>query len=331
MHLGKPPAPPRRQRSARRVVLPMDVSALTSDGPQRELAGMLNLMHEHDQFGWFAQEVTVDIAPDYHTVIKAPMAIALIATKIATLDASSTSSRASFERDCRLMLANARLYNDTPTHAVHVESLRLEAVLDRVLSGEIKAKPLGAIPPPPAAPPLGSAAVAAAPQAEGGDDTKQKPKLPTNRARAAAQRPAKRRRAEGRAALRIVLVALERAWYPASLLETDWRRAEPCLVVFHRDGEKRWIGMGTPILFLDKLHEKYQTILPGGEGGFVPHFGEHVTKYDGVCLHAIAATLPFKRANQVELLQELNGGIDATLALREGHRVRLPVEHLTNA
>ena len=322
------PHPPPRQVSARRVKLPMDASVLRTD-PSRAMAPMLNLLIAEDAHKWFLRPVMLDVAPDYHAVIAQPMSMADVAAKIALDDGSYSVHM--FEADIRLMLSNARVYNDDPRHAVHIEAARLEAQFVRILKGDVLLPSPSQAPPPPlpsvVAPAKSETSAALAP-------TLKRKAAAVDAGRAGAAKvahPAKKRRAAHHECLRIVLVALERAWYPATLTKTDWARNDPFLVVFHRDGERRWIGENTPILLLPKKHDQFQTILPGKEGGFRSEFGQHVVQFDGVCLMAIAATLPYKRSNNVELLELLNEGTAPMEPLMKGQVVRLPVEVMTNA
>ena len=294
------------------------------------MASMLNLLIAEDADQWFLRPVALTVASDYHEVIAQPMAIADVAAKIALDDGSYSLDM--FESDIHLMLSNARVYNDDPRHAVHIEASRLESQFERILKGD-SLLPSPSTAPPPPLPPLAAAGAKLETRAALVPSLKRKTAAFDNgRASAAkAAHPAKKRRAGRHECLRIMLVALERAWYPATLTKTDWSRNDPFLVIFHRDGERRWIGENTPILLLPRMHDKFQTILPGKEGGFRSEYGQHIVQFDGVSLVAIAATLPYKRSNNVELLELLNEGIAPMEPLMKGQVVRLPVETVKSA
>jgi hypothetical protein len=96
------------------------------------MQALLEQLRQADTHGFFAQPVDAVALglPTYHTIVTQPMDLQTCGRKIRT---KGYASIAALVTDLRLMLANARLFNGNLLHPVHIESLRLEAVLNVAL------------------------------------------------------------------------------------------------------------------------------------------------------------------------------------------------------
>lgn len=82
----------------------------------RILLNFLEDLSKHDKRGWFLVPVTSQIAPDYHTIIKAPMDLGTMRSKV---EANDYDNLESFVADLVLVFQNCKTYNKPHTLVAH--------------------------------------------------------------------------------------------------------------------------------------------------------------------------------------------------------------------